>query len=167
MRLVLKAVLSPETFVRVEVSQVPSNIVMIRLGPRVWLPIIIVAWGVVATLFAGLKSATDFYVLRLLLGVAESGSFPGTVSHLLFPSLPSAALSGFLRHAQPEAVQQQCFKCNAMTNAGVCGSEGAAKCRHVVLPVPVLLRQGPWHGLLLGQRGHSVLTGETIPGARM
>ena len=57
--------------------QVPSNIVLIRLGPRVWLPIIIVAWGVVATLFAGLKSATDFYVLRFLLGVAESGSFPG------------------------------------------------------------------------------------------
>ena len=56
----------------------PSNIVLIRLGPRVWLPIIIVAWGVVATLFAGLKSATDFYVLCFLLGVAESGSFPGT-----------------------------------------------------------------------------------------
>lgn len=57
--------------------QVPSNMVLIRLGPRTWLPIIIVSWGVVATLFAGLKSATDFYILRLLLGVAESGSFPG------------------------------------------------------------------------------------------
>ncbi|CAL5219790.1 g1695 [Coccomyxa viridis] len=64
-------------FIGYALFQVPSNIVMIRLGPRVWLPIIIVAWGVVATLFAGLKSATDFYVLRLLLGVAESGSFPG------------------------------------------------------------------------------------------
>lgn len=53
--------------------QVPSNMVLIRVGPRVWLPIIIVSWGVVATLFAGLKSSTDFYVLRLLLGVAESG----------------------------------------------------------------------------------------------
>ena len=69
------------TLVRDEVMQVPSNIVLIRLGPRVWLPIIIVSWGVVATLFAGLKSATDFYVLRLLLGVAESGSFPGISSH--------------------------------------------------------------------------------------
>ena len=47
--------------------------VLIRLGPRVWLPIIIVSWGVIATLFAGLKSATDFYTLRLLLGVAEAG----------------------------------------------------------------------------------------------
>ena len=47
--------------------------VLIRLGPRVWLPIIIVSWGVIATLFAGIKSATDFYALRLLLGVAEAG----------------------------------------------------------------------------------------------
>ena len=61
--------------------QVPSNMVLVRLGPRTWLPIIIVSWGVVATLFAGLKSATDFYVLRLLLGVAESGSFPGASPH--------------------------------------------------------------------------------------
>ena len=54
--------------------------VLIHMGPKFWLPIIIVSWGVVATLFAGLKSATDFYVLRLLLGVAESGSFPGAPS---------------------------------------------------------------------------------------
>ena len=39
----------------------------------------------------------------------------------------------------------------------------AAMCRHVVLPVPVLLRQRSGHGLLLGQRGHSVLTGDTMP----
>ena len=48
--------------------------VLIHLGPRVWLPIIIVSWGVIATLFAGLKSAADFYTLRLLLGVAEAGA---------------------------------------------------------------------------------------------
>ncbi len=80
----------PGALVRDKVLQVPSNIVLIRLGPRVWLPIIIVSWGVVATLFAGLKSATDFYVLRLLLGVAESGSFPGACCAVAFltPALP-------------------------------------------------------------------------------
>ena len=77
LRLVIMGCILIGNGIRDMAMQVPSNMVLIRLGPRVWLPIIIVAWGVVATLFAGLKSATDFYVLRLLLGVAESGSFPG------------------------------------------------------------------------------------------
>lgn len=106
--------------VREVVMQVPSNLVLIRLGPRVWLPIIIVAWGVVATLFAGLKSATDFYVLRLLLGVAESGSFPGAS-----PCVPIVALychrPVYLGHARPKAERQSCCIAEHSLLSGLCG----------------------------------------------
>lgn len=57
--------------------QVPSNMILVRLGARVWLSVIVISWGFVATLFAGLKTANEFYVLRFLLGVAECGAFPG------------------------------------------------------------------------------------------
>ena len=62
--------------------QVPSNWVLIKLGAPFWLSILIVSWGVVATMFAGLNSIPQFYALRLLLGVAESGTFPGMWYHL-------------------------------------------------------------------------------------
>ena len=62
--------------------QVPSNWVLVKLGAPFWLSILIVSWGVVATMFAGLNSIPQFYALRLLLGVAESGTFPGMWYHL-------------------------------------------------------------------------------------
>ena len=58
--------------------QVPSNLILLRLGAPTWLGVTIVAWGVVAALFATLRNTTQFYILRFLLGVAECGAFPGT-----------------------------------------------------------------------------------------
>lgn len=53
-----------------------------------FLGMILVAWGVVATLFAWMQTGTHFYVLRLILGLAESGAYPGTVSQLPHPCSP-------------------------------------------------------------------------------
>ena len=61
--------------------QVPSNLILMKVGAPLWLSIIIVSWGVTATAFAGLNGTTSFYVLRLLLGCTEAGTFPG-VGHL-------------------------------------------------------------------------------------
>jgi hypothetical protein len=58
---------------------VPSNLLLQRYGARAWLTRIMLAWGVVATAMAFVTSATGFYALRLLLGVAEAGFFPGVV----------------------------------------------------------------------------------------
>jgi len=55
-------------------SQIPANIACLALGPRCWLPIILVAWGVVAACFAAVNSTAAFLTLRLLLGVAEAGA---------------------------------------------------------------------------------------------
>jgi sugar phosphate permease len=62
--------------------EVPSNLVLYRVGARVWLARIMITWGVIsaATIFA--KGPVSFYVLRLLLGAAEAGFFPGVAFYL-------------------------------------------------------------------------------------
>lgn len=71
----------------------PSNMVLVRVGAPAWLGAIVVAWGVVATAFAGLRGVSDFYLLRFLLGVTECGTFPGM---WCAPALRTAATAGRL-----------------------------------------------------------------------
>ena len=63
-------------------AQVPSNVILVRVGAPTWLSVIVIAWGLVATSFALMRTRLQFYVLRMLLGVAEAGSFPGMWYHL-------------------------------------------------------------------------------------
>lgn len=63
-------------FVSFCLFQVPSNLIMVRVGFRPWLSFLLCAWGVVAVSFMFISSAWSFYLLRLLLGVFESGAFP-------------------------------------------------------------------------------------------
>lgn len=57
--------------------QVPSNLVLMRVGAPIWLSVVIVSWGICATCFCTITSTAGFYTLRLLLGVTEAGAFPG------------------------------------------------------------------------------------------
>ena len=66
-------------FIGYAVFEVPSNILLQRFGARVWLTRIMLTWGLVASAMAFITSETSFYALRLLLGVAEAGFFPGVV----------------------------------------------------------------------------------------
>jgi ACS family tartrate transporter-like MFS transporter len=63
---------------------VPSNLMLARFGARIWMTRILVTWGIVASLTAFVDSAHTLYVLRFLLGVAESGFFPGMVLYVTF-----------------------------------------------------------------------------------
>jgi len=56
---------------------VPSNLVLARLGARLWLPIIMVAWALASLLNAWATGPHSFYAIRLVLGVAEAGLYPG------------------------------------------------------------------------------------------
>lgn len=83
------------------------QLMLVRFGARRWLSLIIICWGIVATLFASLRSVFQFYALRLLLGVTESGTFPGMWFHMsLFysgaqcPFLSSHAIHKSLRGSQ-------------------------------------------------------------------
>src|SRR5262252_2015087 len=59
--------------------EVPSNVMLNKYGARVWIARILLTWGVVAVISAFVQNATQLYVLRFLLGVAEAGFFPGII----------------------------------------------------------------------------------------
>ncbi len=62
--------------------EVPSNLILHRLGARVWIARIMVTWGVLSMLTMFVTGPYSFYVLRFLLGLAEAGFFPGIVLYL-------------------------------------------------------------------------------------
>ena len=62
--------------------EVPSNIALYRVGARRWLARIMLTWGAIALAMAFVHTATQFIVLRFLLGVAEAGFYPGVVYYL-------------------------------------------------------------------------------------
>ncbi|PMY44046.1 MULTISPECIES: MFS transporter [Pseudomonas] len=66
-------------FIGYALFEVPSNILLQRVGARIWLTRIMFTWGLVATAMAFVQNETQFYVLRFLLGVAEAGFFPGVI----------------------------------------------------------------------------------------
>ena len=79
--------------------EVPSNIVLARVGARRWIARIVISWGLVASAMALVRTPGQFYALRFLLGVAEAGFFPGIVYYLShwFPVAQRArALSRFI-----------------------------------------------------------------------
>ena len=64
--------------------EVPGNLMLQRVGARRWLGPIMIVWGVVSSLSLFARTPLSFYVLRFLLGVVESGFFPGVVLYLTF-----------------------------------------------------------------------------------
>ena len=66
-------------FVGYAVLEIPSNLIMHRVGARRWLCRIMVTWGIVAAAMMFATGDTSFYVLRVLLGMAEAGFFPGVI----------------------------------------------------------------------------------------
>lgn len=71
-------------FIGYFVFEVPSNLILRRVGARVWIARIMLTWGLVSGLTAFVTSEWQFYLVRFLLGVAEAGFFPGVVLYLTF-----------------------------------------------------------------------------------
>jgi ACS family tartrate transporter-like MFS transporter len=66
------------------VFQVPSTIMLERIGPRRWIAIILTAWGALSAAGALVQGPMSFYVVRFLLGVAEAGFFPGMILYMSY-----------------------------------------------------------------------------------
>ncbi|GGB53802.1 MFS transporter [Fictibacillus barbaricus] len=64
--------------------EIPSNILLHKIGARKWIARIMVSWGIVVILTAWAQSATHLYILRFLLGVAEAGFFPGVILYITY-----------------------------------------------------------------------------------
>jgi sugar phosphate permease len=66
----------------------PSNLMLQKVGPRVWIARIMISWGIIASCMMFVQGAHSFYAMRLLLGISEAGFFPGIILYLSywFPS---------------------------------------------------------------------------------
>jgi MFS family permease len=85
--------------------EVPSNIMMLKVGARIWLTRIVVSWGIVLAIMAFAWNVDSLYVLRFLLGVAEAGLLPGVllyVSHW-FPNKQRTKVIAIVMMAVPVA----------------------------------------------------------------
>ncbi len=81
------------------VFEVPSNLLLHRFGPRRWMARIMITWGVLSAAMMFVRSEGSFYALRLALGVAEAGFFPGMILYLTYwfpPRERAAAVARFM-----------------------------------------------------------------------
>jgi ACS family tartrate transporter-like MFS transporter len=79
--------------------EVPSNVIMEKVGARIWIARIMITWGIFAAATAFVTGTTSFGVIRFLLGMAEAGFFPGIILYFTywFPARHHARIvSGFL-----------------------------------------------------------------------
>ncbi|MER7083181.1 Sugar phosphate permease [Saccharopolyspora kobensis] len=89
-------------FIGYALFEVPSNLIMMRVGARWWMCRIMVTWGLISAAMALVNDEFLFYLLRFLLGVAEAGFFPGVIL--------------FITHWVPQAYRA---RCNAMFYFGI------------------------------------------------
>jgi ACS family tartrate transporter-like MFS transporter len=81
------------------VFEVPSNLLLARVGARWWIARIMITWGILASAMMLVRSPFSFYLVRFLLGIAEAGFFPGIIYYLShwFPARQRArAISRFM-----------------------------------------------------------------------
>lgn len=71
-------------FVAYTVLEVPSNIVMKKVGARIWLARIAITWGIVTILTGFVQNTAQLYIARIALGVAEAGLFPGLLLYMTY-----------------------------------------------------------------------------------
>jgi ACS family tartrate transporter-like MFS transporter len=92
-------------FIGYFVFEVPSTVILHRVGARFWIGRVMITWGLVSVAMAFTRGPISFYVLRFLLGLAEAGFFPGIILYLSywFPSNHRSAVTAWFMAAAPAA----------------------------------------------------------------
>ncbi|MEO8946437.1 MAG: MFS transporter [Gemmatimonadaceae bacterium] len=90
-------------FVGYAIFEVPSNIILARVGASKWIARIMISWGLIASAMMFVHTPIHFYILRFLLGVAEAGFFPGIIYYLSkwFPTAERARALAWFTTAVP------------------------------------------------------------------
>ena len=85
--------------------QLPSNLVLEKVGVRRWISALMVAWGVISCLMIFIRGPVSFYGMRFLLGAAEAGFFPGIILYMKrwFPANARARAVAWFMTANPLA----------------------------------------------------------------
>ncbi|MEX3958569.1 MFS transporter [Trinickia sp. EG282A] len=83
--------------------EVPSNLILHRIGARIWIARVMISWGIVSAASAFVAGPTSFYAMRFLLGIAEAGFFPGIILYLSlwFPVKQRALAAAWFMAAAP------------------------------------------------------------------
>jgi ACS family tartrate transporter-like MFS transporter len=83
--------------------EVPSNLILNRVGARWWIARIMISWGLITCAFMFVREPWHFYLLRILLGFAEAGFFPGIILYLSYwyPARERARMVAFFMAASP------------------------------------------------------------------
>jgi ACS family tartrate transporter-like MFS transporter len=86
--------------------EVPSNLVLDKVGARIWIARVMITWGLISGAFAFVQGEYTFYGLRFLLGAAEAGFFPGIILYLThwFPARYRAGVVSLFMAAAPISV---------------------------------------------------------------
>ena len=92
-------------FIGYSLFEVPSNLLMHRVGAKLWMCRIMVTWGILSAAMMYANDETTFYLLRFLLGIAEAGFFPGVILYLTywFPTPSRAKAMGLFYFGAPLA----------------------------------------------------------------
>src|SRR3981189_3188348 len=90
-------------FIGYFIFEVPSNVILERVGARIWIARIMITWGVISALMMFVSTPIMFYVARFLLGAAEAGFFPGVILYLTYwyPAQYRARVVGWFTVAIP------------------------------------------------------------------
>src|ERR1700691_3806866 len=101
-------------FASYSIFEIPSNLILYRFGARRWIARIMITWGVVAAANPFVSGPNSFYIVRLLLGAAEAGFFPGITFFLAawFPAQYRARVLAWFLVAIP---------LSSMVGSPVCG----------------------------------------------
>jgi ACS family tartrate transporter-like MFS transporter len=85
--------------------QLPSNLVLEKLGVRRWISALMIAWGIISCLMILIRGPVSFYLMRFLLGAAEAGFFPGIILYMKrwFPANARARAVAWFMTANPLA----------------------------------------------------------------
>ncbi|WP_298252369.1 MFS transporter [Bradyrhizobium sp.] len=85
--------------------EIPSNLILEKIGARIWIARIMITWGIISGLTALVTGSTSFLIVRFLLGAAEAGFFPGMILYLTywFPAQYRGRVISTLFIAQPLA----------------------------------------------------------------
>src|SRR5262249_48726207 len=71
-------------FIGYALFEVPSNLILARVGARVWIARIMLVWGAVSACSMFVRDTRSFYLMRFLLGASEAGFFPGMILYLTY-----------------------------------------------------------------------------------
>src|SRR5215467_7507946 len=107
--------------------EVPSNVIMEKVGARIWIARIMITWGIFATATAFVTGTTSFAIIRFLLGMGEAGFFPGLILYFTywFPARHHARIvSGFLVGLPIAVAAGAPISTGLMSLDGMCGLRG-------------------------------------------